>query len=130
MAYRKLVDGDLVRITDKNHSGRNAIVIESGETMSRVQIHSWSHLHTPEPSVCVIIDNDKLMVRHEPNGYIIDGRIDHDKKSAFDKIARDQDLYLSEEPEEDEFDDVDRDGLIDMIIKLRNDVSTLSENQI
>jgi hypothetical protein len=124
MAYRKLYDGDLVRITGSQVSftGRNAIVIDAGVTMSRVQVQGWTHFNE-EPTNCLTLNNKHLIIRHEPHGYIVDGRIDPAKKSALE--ARRVAYHKDELEEEDEFYDYDRDDLIDMIVKLRNDVATL-----
>lgn len=129
MAYRKLYDGDLVRIVGKGqvYSGKNAIVINAGEFSTRVQLHTWEHLgNACSEVICETVVNKNLLIRNEPHGYIIDGRIDHEKKSAFEvrRVVTYHDDY--EEEDECEFDDYDRDDLIDMIVKLRNDVATLS----
>lgn len=133
MAYRKLHHGDQVRIRGKgvNHSGRNAIVIHSAnECHTRVQIVPWGSF-PDEKTICVTLHNDNLMVRHEPHGWIIDGRIDHDKKEAFEKLARDREKFNTiEDHEDDEFEFYDRDDLIDIIVKLRNDVSTLNDSVV
>jgi hypothetical protein len=126
MAYRKLRDGDLVRITGKyvDFSGCNAIVIDAGEMLTRVQVQNRTNVNET-PTICLTINNDHLKIRHEPHGYIVDGRIDHAKKSALEarRVEYNRDDF---EEDECEFDDCDRDDLIDMIIKLRNDVATLS----
>lgn len=130
MAYRKLLHGDLVRIVGKGqvYSGRNAIVIDDYESSCRVQLQGWdARMGTPcNETICETVPNKNLIVRDEGEfGYIVDGRIDHAKKSALEvrRAEYNRDFF---EDDECEYDEYDRDELIEMIVKLRNDVATLS----
>lgn len=129
MAYRELKDLDLVKITGKDvqFNGRNAVVIDAGQVVSRVQI--TKHLMVSKPTICVNIRNANLKVRHEPYGYIVDGRIDKAKKEAFEQRQGQYTISptCDDDEEVDEFSEFDHDDLVDMLVKLRNDVSTLSD---
>lgn len=131
MAYRKLVDGDLVRITGKyvDFSGRNAIVIDAGEMLTRVQVQNWAHLNETS-TICLTINNDHLKIRHEPHGYIVDGRIDHEKKSAFEArtVVTHEDFEYFDD-DDCEFDGYDRDDFIARIKQLERELEH-SENRI
>lgn len=128
---RKLVDGDLVRIVGKGqlYAGRNAIVIDARESSCRVQLQGWdARMGNPcGETICETVLNKNLIVRDEGEfGYIVDGRIDHAKKSALGvrRAEYNRDFFADDECE---FDEYDRDDLIDMINKLRIDVAKLSD---
>lgn len=140
MAYRLLKVSDHVKIKNSypahQHRGRKAIVIAVDDVdtdLVRVQIVPWASVDN-ERTTCVTLHSDHLMVRHEPNGFINDGRFDESKHEAHQRYL--EGIRLASEGLKPvyhdytacEFDDYDRDDLIDMIVKLRNDVSTLSDS--
>lgn len=102
MAYRTIRDADLVRIVGKGqvYCGCNAVVIDAGEVKSRVQLQTWSHMGKQcREVICETIPNKNLLIRDDgTHGYVVDGRIDHEKKA---KIEARQSEYC----EYDDFDD-------------------------
>lgn len=84
MAYRKLRDGDLVRIVDINNGlhGLDVVVIDAQETFARVQLHGG------EATRCYDIPNKNLLVRNSEYYFIVDGRIDHEAKYQHDENLR------------------------------------------
>lgn len=123
MAYRKLFVGDLVRVSDSNHSlhGMDVVVIDAQENYARVQ-------YSNNGSQCFNIPNMNLMVRH--GGFIVDGRIDHEAKRQHDEKLRYEWSIRNEVDTEDEcpYDDWDREDLIERIKKLESQLDEIEGN--
>ena len=132
MSYRQLQVSDQVRIKSKyvSHAGRNAVVIAVDDqdiNLVRVQIVPWQSVDN-QSTECVTLHTDHLMVRHEPNGFIIDGRIDQVKLKEFEERQR---QYKEEDVDDDErfeYDDWDRDDLIDKINTLTLELNRIKGN--
>lgn len=88
MAYRKLHDGDLVRVVDiKNrYHGYDAIVIDAQQNYARVQIAVGLMSAALLESSCIDVLNRNLLVRHSTYAFIKDGRVDHEAKRIHDEI--------------------------------------------
>lgn len=132
MAYRQLRHGDQVRIKSKyvSHAGRNAIVIAVDDqdiNLVRVQIVPWQSVDN-QVTECVTLHSDHLMVRHEEHGFINDGRIDHVKLKQFEERQR---KYKEEDVDDDEtceYDDWDREELIERIKELNLELDEIKGN--
>lgn len=138
MSYRQLQVSDQVRINSKyvSHAGRNAVVIAVDDqdiNLVRVQIVPWQgfelhHVMCNQPTECVTLHSDHLMVRHEPNGFIIDGRIDQVKLKGFEERQR---QYKEEDVDDDEtceYDGWDREDLIERIKELNLELDEIKGN--
>ena len=132
MSYRQLQVSDQVRIKSKyvSHAGRNAVVIAVDDqdiNLVRVQIVPWQGVDN-QPTECVTLHTDHLMVRHEPNGFIIDGRIDHVKLKEFEERQR---RYNQEDVDDDEtceYDGWGREDLIERIKELTLELDEIKGN--
>ena len=99
MAYRKLVEGDLVRITNGGeYHGRDAIVIDAEKQMARVQVRIG---RGGEMSAeCLWVRNDNLLVRED--NQVTDGRIDDVKVQ---RLLDARNRRTQQEHDDDEDDD-------------------------
>ena len=96
MAYRKLKDGDLVRITYKGkYHGRDGVVIAANEGFSRVQVNT-GRAGTPK-SECVNIPNKYILVRNDVNNFIVDGRVDIAAQDKYNEQVQNEQLKIQRE---------------------------------
>lgn len=105
MAYRPLVEGDKVKVMEKNHGWFNNFgeVIEVSE--KGAEVHVGNNRRWFKQSDLMVASDD------------LSGSIYRFRNIDLDDV---------EEPA-CEFEDCDHDDLVDMIVKLRNNVSTLSD---
>lgn len=132
MSYRKLQVSDQVRIKSKyvSHAGRNAVVIAVDDqdiNLVRVQIVPWYGVDN-QKNECVTLHSDHLMVRHEPDGFIIDGRIDNLKLKEFEERQLHYIQQVVDDEEECEYDDWDREDLIERIKELTLELDEIKGN--
>lgn len=92
MAYRKLEDGDLVRIVTGEWKGYNAVVIDVDAGVvdgPRNKVRNIARVQIGEngKTVCTYVFHDKLLIRHEPwtHRAIVDGRVDHDLAAKYQR---------------------------------------------
>lgn len=108
MAYRKLKDGDLVRVVDGSDvHGYNGVVIDAGERSSYVQVNISRHKDAPV-SKCKTILNNWLMIRNSPSEFIVDGRVDiaaQDKYNADRQLFRERNDHLFVDHDDDELEE-------------------------
>ena len=123
MAYRKLRDGDLVRIVDitNGYHGCDAVVIDAQENYARVQINVGRTDRLE--SRCIDVPNRNLLVRNGEYYFIVDGRIDHDAKLQHDQKLKSHwnDRNVDTEPE-CPYAHWDRDELIEKIKELEEEL--------
>lgn len=80
MAYRKLEFGDHVRVVGgSNYSGRNAVVIDEDKNLNKVQLSDKGN------TVTLWVASKNLLVRNDEFDFILDGKIDHDKKNKYEQ---------------------------------------------
>jgi hypothetical protein len=127
MAYRKLVDGDLVRIIGGEWHGFDAVVIDAGESSSRVQVGGadWGQ----QRAVCFHVRNNHLLIRDEPNGFIVDGRVDTKAQDEYHERLRliTPPYNDDEEDEYSQYEDWTNTDLIDKIISLESKLLKLQQ---
>lgn len=91
MAYRELEFGDLVRIASKNSPfhGRDAVVIDEDNArifgkIYKVQIKNGRGVDNDTSTVIAWFKDKELLVRDSSYEHIVDGRVDHEAKQAFE----------------------------------------------
>lgn len=119
MAYRKLLDGDLVRVVDINSSlhGLDVVVIDANKDYARVQFND-------DGTRCFDIPNRNLLVRDSAYHFIVDGRIDHEAIRKHDDEIRSKYLQrnMVDDEEECEYDSFSRLDLIEKLKELQGTV--------